>query len=291
MSGQRHTIIDSGTLSAAVRSALVRLVRPVTAVQLARELAPMYRARPADVKIVLDALAEEGTAWRWRPGAVDYYCGFDPHIAAQVRILEQLRDGDRTASELAARMTLLPGYGTSLKHVTGHLGPLLATGRVFEHPPASGKGPVRYSLRAPALDAYLDDAVRELIRVADRLGRPIAVVYRSLGQRLGLTPSRIESAGGSEPGLPNHEALILEAMVLVEPRAVERALVSLRDLRRAVFLSKAEFDAAVLGLARKGRVALHFHDFPASLGPEERDALVQDERGTFYVGVVLKETR
>jgi len=55
-------------------------------------------------------------------------------------------------------------------------------------------------------------------------------------------------------------------------------------------LPKKDFDRAVLSLASQGKVALHHHDFPTSLSQAEREALVQDERGTYYVGVVPKET-
>jgi hypothetical protein len=44
-----------------------------------------------------------------------------------------------------------------------------------------------------------------------------------------------------------------------------------------------------LALARNNRVALHHHDFPASLPSSEQEELVRDEGGTYYVGIVLKE--
>ena len=65
---------------------------------------------------------------------------------------------------------------------------------------------------------------------------------------------------------------------------------SVRELRRSVGLAKSDFDRVVLSLAVKGKVALHHHDFPSSLSPEEREELVRDEQGTYYVGIVPKES-
>jgi hypothetical protein len=66
--------------------------------------------------------------------------------------------------------------------------------------------------------------------------------------------------------------------------------VSIRELRRSAGLAKSTFDNTVLSLALKGKVALHHHDFPSSLPPDERDELVRDEQGTYYVGIVPKVT-
>ena len=63
-----------------------------------------------------------------------------------------------------------------------------------------------------------------------------------------------------------------------------------QHLRRAARLDKAHFDAAVLDLSRQGRVSLHRHDYPASLTPQERDELVTDGAGTYYVGLALRQT-
>jgi len=84
------------------------------------------------------------------------------------------------------------------------------------------------------------------------------------------------------------EALILKGIARLQPPGQGRALVSIRQLRRSMAVPKAAFDRIVLSLALKGKVALHHHDFPSSLSPEERDELVRDEQGTYYVGIVPK---
>ena len=81
-------------------------------------------------------------------------------------------------------------------------------------------------------------------------------------------------------------------MVEVVPAAVNGALVSLRDLRRSMDfqnVDKSTFDQAVLRLADQGKVALHRHDFPVGLSPEDRAELVTDATGDFYVGIALRQ--
>ena len=73
--------------------------------------------------------------------------------------------------------------------------------------------------------------------------------------------------------------------------AANGALVSLSDLRRslaAAIPDKPTFDRLVLRLAESERVALHHHDYPGGLSQEERDALVVDDRGNYYVGIALR---
>jgi hypothetical protein len=66
--------------------------------------------------------------------------------------------------------------------------------------------------------------------------------------------------------------------------------VGVRDLRRHVSLAKPQFDDLALRLAREGRVSLHRHDFPASLSPQEREELITDGQGNYYIGLALRVT-
>ncbi|MEW6263354.1 MAG: hypothetical protein AB1641_09770 [Thermodesulfobacteriota bacterium] len=172
---------------------------------------------------------------------------------------------------------------------------------------------------APLRLAFLAQELREIAR---KSGRPVADVFEDLGREIGLACLIAEPADAQESGdmpLDQKELLLLrrasqlgliqtvcdmlvtsltpeeverriiEGMVRVEPKARTRALVSIRDLRQIAYLPKPIFDAAVLDLAAQGVVVLHYHDFPASLSDQEREALVQDSRGTYYVGIVFTE--
>ena len=66
------------------------------------------------------------------------------------------------------------------------------------------------------------------------------------------------------------------------------ALLSVREVRQRSGLPKAVFDALALSFASKNLVTLHHHDFPASLSASERAQLVEDGKGTFYIGIALR---
>ena len=76
----------------------------------------------------------------------------------------------------------------------------------------------------------------------------------------------------------------------MNPRLGEGGLVSLPDLRQRLGLPKAAFDALVLEMADARHIALHRSDRAASMRPEDRAALVQDDRGHSYNAVSLWTT-
>lgn len=79
-------------------------------------------------------------------------------------------------------------------------------------------------------------------------------------------------------------------MKRIEPRAESGALVTAHALRQAAQLSKSDFDALALQLAQQGKIALHEHDFASSLSAEERESLVTDGQGRYYVGMALRSS-
>ena len=67
-------------------------------------------------------------------------------------------------------------------------------------------------------------------------------------------------------------------------------LVALRDIRDVAMMSKVEFDTAIFALAQQGLISLHRHDFPKSLSQSERDEMVTDNQGNYYVGVAIRQS-
>jgi hypothetical protein len=53
-------------------------------------------------------------------------------------------------------------------------------------------------------------------------------------------------------------------------------------------LTKARFDAALLELYGTDAIILHHHDYVGNLSTTERDELVADRYGNYYVGVALR---
>lgn len=90
----------------------------------------------------------------------------------------------------------------------------------------------------------------------------------------------------SEDGSKN-VTKFLAAMRTVAREEPAGGLLSVRAVRAAAALPKEEFDEIALKLARDGRVVLHYHDFPASLRKTQRDALIKDPKGIYYVGIAF----
>jgi hypothetical protein len=241
----------------------------------------------------LKGLVAEGRLHIWQPGKTAQYCLFDPQSVAQETILKALSDGPLAEKELVQGIKKrLAGYNA--KNLKQHVPPLLQSRQLFDHP-KYGRTKARYSLKPPEPDLYLERAKSE-IEAVHRLLAPSGVsletIFRALGEHIGLvTKPSAREREKPEDRMPMIEAerLILEGITRLQPLGQSRALVSIRELRRLLTLTKNNFDRAVFSLAVRGRVALHHHDFPGSLSPAEREEMVRDDRGTYYVGIVPKE--
>jgi hypothetical protein len=67
--------------------------------------------------------------------------------------------------------------------------------------------------------------------------------------------------------------------------AREAVAVVIADVWRKSGLPKDRFDRAVLDLYRKGAIVLHRHDAPFVISEEQRNELLNDGEGRYYVGV------
>ena len=81
---------------------------------------------------------------------------------------------------------------------------------------------------------------------------------------------------------------LVRLMRQLDAGADRGALVTARVLRAAAGLPKRQFDELALQLSRAGRIVLHRHDFAGSLSAAERDELVTDGAGEYFVGMALR---
>ena len=165
---------------------------------------------------------------------------------------------------------------------------------LFEHPPLPKKKSTLFGSRPPSPEPYLRDLGLQLTKVVVQLtaaGVPGEELRRALVQLVESTGvpfgARVSARDGE---LPRREIGVdlVSLMRSIEPAADNGALVAARELRRVARLDKPHFDRAVLDLARQGRVMLHRHDFAGGLSAAERDELVTDGAGTYYVGMALR---
>lgn len=86
----------------------------------------------------------------------------------------------------------------------------------------------------------------------------------------------------------NLNDLVFKGMSSIERHASEGALVSLQELRSELsnhLISKQDFDNQILKMAQEGLVILARHDFPAKLTQKEKDQLIYDGKGNYYIAV------
>lgn len=286
----------------AILDALQQAGTPLSADDIAKRLPASLTFKAADLIPWLDDLATSATVHRFPPTTAK----------------GKPRFGDRSPIEYGrlALRKLLEAKGpqpekslrTALKQFSDDLyrqivDAAIAARELWRHPVA-GKIKVELLGSRPASpERYLSDVGAQLAKIVSPLlaaGIPHDELRRSLVQLIeaaGIPFSSSSPAAGS--AMPHREAPAESAPATVdlialirrlEPGADRGALVVTRDLRRAAGLEKSRFDQAVLDLARQGRLSLHRHDYPASLTSTERDELVTDGNGTYFVGVALRQS-
>ena len=171
-----------------------------------------------------------------------------------------------------------------------------ANGSLVAHPPLGTAKQELLGTRPPSAALYFKDIGTQLKKVVgllaaahvstDELRRTAVQLLAEAGISLGS--NGMSHAPQSGAAAVTEVVDLVGVMKRIEPGAERGALVGARELRRAVRLPKPDFDHAVLELARQGQLSLHRHDYATSLTPQERDELVTDGDGTFYVGMALR---
>jgi hypothetical protein len=279
----------------AALDALRRVDGPITASDLAKRIAGPLKFKEGDLIPVLDECVAAGSLHAFpkaTPKGKPRFWDRDALTFARLTILGVVSaKGPQTHASLRKAVKWLSDVQFAQVYED-----LRTSRELLPHPPLTGSREL-FGNRPPSPGLYLKNIGTQLAKVVDKL-RAAGVSREDLRRAL---VELIEAAGvpfgptGGPPGpstLPPRTGSIdlISLMKRLEPGAERGALVGTRDLRRAARLDKAHFDSAVLELSRQGRVSLHRHDYPASLSLEERDELVTDGAGTYYVGLALRQT-
>ncbi len=175
---------------------------------------------------------------------------------------------------------------------------LRQSGGLFAHP-AIGTGKskaILWGLQPPAPEPYLAPIRKLLASITEQLRgaevsevdlrRAVAAMVESVGISFGALSGMGHE---NQPAMSTGASVdLMRLMSQVDSRATRGALITARVLRRAAGLKKAEFDHLAIQLARQGQIDLHEHDFPASLSTDEREELITDGQGRFYVGMAIR---
>lgn len=249
----------------------------VNADKIRRALPLSHRLPRAALAHRLECLVEQGKLQRTairsprakRPTVV--YSREPLGVSVANAVLKLLAAGPQALAELRQRFV-------------SHLRPLVeqvvaglrAEGRVYEHPPLQRRR--RLALTPPDPLTYLGADLRKLFLKARRFGFSHSDILKAVKRLASVEPS-------------NHEEAILQAMIKLKVSAAEGALVYIPDLRAALrtrFPEKAAFDQAILRLARQEKVQLQSHSLPAELTEEERAAMIDNGRGSYFMAIGIR---
>ncbi len=220
---------------------------------------------------------------------------------ARERIVKALTNKALTKKALYSRLSaLLPDWPTDKRRQM--FNQLKEEKLVYKLPPLTGKSDL-FSASPDDPRVYLHSAMDHLQEAINILSakleaKGVARDQYSAALKDLLQQNFSEPTQSSTPitqiretrSLEETGQVILEGMQRLDPAAARGSLVSLTELRRflrSAISDKESFDQAILHLVEQDRVALSRHVFPGNLSQEERDMLVSDERGIYYVGIAL----
>ncbi|SFI46743.1 hypothetical protein [Planctomicrobium piriforme] len=277
-------------LRQAVLAAMEEASGPVADKELLKSLSAPVPTDEATLQPVLEELIESGELHRFPPatakGKPIYWRedGVDWARTVLRRLVEQKGPQAEAALKKAVKWLTSDEFATLLDS-------LLTSGEVFRHPPLGKIKQALFGVQPPRPEPYLREVGVQLTKTVALL-RSIPISDEQLRRALVQLVEETGVTFRNDATLPAENAVdLLALMKQIEPGAERGALVGVRDLRRAAQCSKDVFDQTVMELSRQGSVSLHRHDFPASLSEEERNDLVRDATGTYYVGIALRQNR
>jgi len=258
---------------------------PLTAEKLRDRLPPgPYRISKEQLSGLLEDQVALGHVHRFKfyISKSSRYWTRDVEFYARECTLRAIHEGrPYTQSEVWAKLkTMLKDYTVDrYKQLLRHM---VREKQVCEWPPFLGGRTKLLSARPPEAQAYIQDALA-------KIGKKLGIVPEQLIETVAELRKRERRAvEAAAPSMDDLCRTILDRMVQIKPAAASGAPVSLRELRKAVGIERAGFDAAVFHLAEQGRVAIHHHDYPSSLTEGERNEMVTDGRGNYYSAISLR---
>ncbi len=268
------------------------------------------KARKADAEAALDQKLDEmvraGQLYRLQPTAKTSKPCFFPEPAdflarkAFRQVIETRGPISATEAKKAPELKPVKKFLSSAQQ-DRILKDLVQDGAIYEWPKQGKKiTKVRYSLQPADPREYLEPTLekfrKDLKALAGKL-EPSGIRLEDL-----LLASRMALSSSDVPPLPpkppipipppeDLSDLILELMQELEPAALNGAAVPIAGLRHEMEfqnLDKDAFDNEILRLAQREILDLHRYDHPASLSQIQRDDLVPDGQGGYFIAVARR---
>lgn len=261
-----------------------------TPAQIVKALPASYRGLAIAIRAAAEALADAGELFRhFKTKTTPLFFSADPLAALDAAVPPRLTERVLDKDELKRLVDdVTPGHGVVLD---AWLKRALQRGTLHEHAPKTKGDKRKWYGRDPDLRKLFAPVFTALSKARDGLDQraiPRERLAKLLLEELGVSLEGAGATGAHAPGSAangNARTQFISALAALGAENPRQALLSVRDLRSRVGLGKEQFDALALDLMRDGVISLHHHDHPASLPEGERRQLIQDARGTFYVGI------
>jgi hypothetical protein len=280
------TPLDLQGLDELILKVLSRNRFGLTVAKIRRDLPPAYRASAKQINARLDVLLGRGLIHAWPPfhetgtkptAPIFSLEPLEPLISGQ--IVQWLSTQPLPLSDVKKR---LPAHVS--RHLAVFLDPLLKNRKVKHHPPLKGKRLL--SLMDPDPVGFLGAELKKLFARGIKLGFSGEAVAQSAQRYL-----KIEQPKEVVRSPAEIEKIIFKAMTFLKPAAAQGALVYIPDLRRALcdmFPDKDSFDRAIIHLAELEKVQLQSHSLPAELTDEEKAAMIDNGRSSYFMAVGIR---
>ncbi|MCP4345097.1 MAG: hypothetical protein GY795_06170 [Desulfobacterales bacterium] len=271
---------------------------PLTAEKIQQHLPVPFRVDMKFINKILNEQIRIGAISEWLPKKKKRFWSRNLEEYTSKKILEILAEKRLMLSELdnEIRKSLFGCSEDNAKKIRiEFLKKFLQNKQVVKHPKADRETKNRYSSNPPDPARYIKSVEKEFKKVCDILKEydiSCEQVFQAITDK--LMPS-FEKSGTDDENQPSslepsqkHYKMILDKIIEIEPAARRQALVSIPDLRIALDLPKQVFDQAILNLASQEKIFLHRHVHPGRMSQEERNQMVADGQGDYYMGVVLR---
>ncbi len=292
-------------VSGDARAVIIKVVQtaqePLTAAGIQKQLPVSYRL---DIKTLVGVLSDEidkKTIFKWLPWRKNNrYWKRDPNSFVENKAMEFLEDRPltRTLFQNALKKALFGCSDNKAKELRISVTAKLQKERkLFEHPPFGRQRAARLSVNPPDPSLYLAKVKKEIefvCKLLEKQGVTKPDVFDSVCSLLGYESAKktqqFQRIDHSDSAMLNHACRkIIDKITEIEPAAHNQAPVWIPDLRSSLDLPKEIFDRAVLALFRQSKVFLNRHVHPSQMNEKERDQMIPDGKGNYYVVMVLRK--
>ena len=278
--------LDAHELDELILKVLSRNRFGLPANKIHKELPPSYRRSTKFITARLDDLRARGRVQAWEPPpgkaknppAIIYSLELLEPVIDSV-ILELLKNRPLTLAEIKKSF---PAH--IHKYLLNFLDPLVKKRTIKWHPPQKRNC---LGLQEPNPADFLAAEIRRLFEKGEKLGFQADAILHAVQAHAKPSSSKKPMALTAAEA----ERTILNAMASLKPAASQGALVYIPDLRqalRSIFPDKESFDRAILELATLEKVQLQSHSLPAELTEEQRAAMIDNGRGSYFMAVGIR---